>query len=413
MNETWNITTTDISLMINETKTTNLNLEDGEVDIGLLSHFDPKWLVLLRVIILIIIIVFASTGNSLVLICVCRIKEMKTVTGVFLANLAASDLGVSLFCIPVAIVASFKENILEDTYLCGFNGFTLVLFFIGSIQTMSVISIHKYIAVVHAMRTTVTKKRACVALVLIWFVSMILAIGPAVGWDKYTHIKGRHQCSTASPTSPAAYSYLVMLLMFGYVLPLLTMLFCYARLYCTTRKHIKRLKASAITNCNEAEAENQLINTLLIILLTFIICWLPFVVYIVYGILNIHIPFYMPTIAFLFGYGNSALNPIIYALRHRSFRRGFWEILTVCFNENIRNRFATSSGLLGKDHRNMKVSWASPKLLRTKLECKRNCSGGNGRELRTFLDTPEGNRKHDGNVCEIALILDEEKCLNS
>ncbi len=329
-------------LLINTTNTSKI------LDKHTIEQSDPRWLVLLRVILLSAIALLAIIGNSLVLTCVCKIKEMKTVTGVFLANLAASDLCVAFFCITLAIAASFNESILNNYITCHFNGFTLVLFFISSIQTLSAISVHKYIAVVHAMQTTVNKKRACVALASIWILSLVLAAGPIFGWSDYVYELGRHQCGTKPPDTPNSLSHIIMLLLFGYVLPVVTMVFCYSRLYCTTKRHIQRLKTSAITNQKEANSERQLINTLFIILLTFILCWLPFVVYITYGLMAIKMPYYLPSIAFLFGYGNSAVNPIIYALRHRSFRKGFWEILTVCFNENVRNRFATTASFNGK-----------------------------------------------------------------
>jgi len=138
-------------------------------------------------------------------------------------------------------------------------------------------------------------------------------------------------------------SHMIMLLGFGYAIPVFTMIFCYSRLYCTTRAHLRRLKATAISDAIST-TESDLINTLVLVLLCFILCWLPFVVYICYGMTKKPIPYYLPTIAFLFGYGNSALNPVIYALRHKSFRKGFkaiiWRI-TRFHNDSPNNTLMT------------------------------------------------------------------------
>lgn len=283
---------------------------------------------------LVVIIVF---GNSLILACVRKIDEMKSVTGIFLANLAISDLGVGVICLPIAIAASIDETLLGKRFVCNMDGFSLVLFFIGAILTLCAISIQKYIAVVYAMRFIVTRKHAMMMVASVWVISMALAAGPLFGWSRYVYQPGRHQCSTPVPKDKATLSHMGMLLGFGYIIPLATMLFCYGRLYCTTRKHLRRLQKTAIAE-SVSVTEADLINTLVLVLLAFILCWLPFVVYISYGITQKPVPYYLPTVAFLFGYGNSALNPVIYALRHHSFRKAFKELVSCASQDVTQNR---------------------------------------------------------------------------
>ena len=287
-------------------------------------------------------------GNSLILACLRKIEEMKSVTGIFLANLAVSDLGVGLICLPIAIAASIDESLLTKEYLCDMDGFSLVLFFIGSILTLCAISLHKYIAVVHAMKIRVTRKRAYISVAVIWMISLGLAAGPLFGWSKYVYKLGRHQCSTPAPDNKTTLSHMIMLLSFGYIIPLFTMIFCYSRLYCTTRKHLRRLKETAIAD-SVTTTESDLINTLVIVLLGFILCWLPFVAYISYGITKKPIPYYLPTISFLFGYGNSALNPVIYALRHKSFRKGFKEIICTVTRSHNYSQDKTLVSMVAKN----------------------------------------------------------------
>ena len=285
-----------------------------------------SWLRILRIAVMCVLVLVILSGNLLILAGVRKIEEMRSVTGIFLANLAISDLGVGLICLPIAIAASVDENLLSIKFVCSVDGFSLVLFFIGSIQTLCAISVHKHTAVVYAMKITITRKRAYMMVACVWIISLLLAIGPLFGWSKYIHIPGRHQCSTPPPTDRMILSHMIMLLGFGYAIPVFTMIFCYSRLYCTTRAHLRRLKATAISDAIST-TESDLINTLVLVLLCFILCWLPFVVYICYGMTKKPIPYYLPTIAFLFGYGNSALNPVIYALRHKSFRKGFKAII--------------------------------------------------------------------------------------
>ena len=341
----------------------------------------PKWLSIMRVVLMSVITLMSLFGNILVLACIRRIDELKTMTGLFIANLAVSDLGVGLICLPFAIAASIDEELLKNKLICSMDGFSLVLFFIGSIETLCMISVHKYITVVYPMRTVITKKRAYIMIASVWVLSLALASGPLFGWSKYVYKDGRHQCTPSPPKNALERSYFFLLLGFGYVIPVTTMLFCYSRLYFTSRKHLRRLRANAITNENVTNSESKLINTLVLILMAFILCWLPFVVYITFGISRRPIPFYLPTIAFLFGYGNSALNPIIYVLRHQSFRKGFWEVICLTTMSH-RSNDATFVSIVSRYSPKLRVRkqrmQPSPKNVATSAEN----SGGNSSHLK-------------------------------
>ena len=351
------------------------------------SRDHPNWLSITRVVLMSVITLMSLFGNSLVLACIRRIDELKTMTGLFIANLAVSDLGVGLVCLPFAIAASIDEELLENRSICSIDGFSLVLFFIGSIETLCLISVHKYITVVYAMRKVVTKKRAYIMIASVWVLSLVLASGPLFGWSKYVYKDGRHQCAPSPPKNALERSYFSLLLGFGYVIPVATMLFCYSRLYFTSRQHLRRLRANAITNENVTNSEGKLINTLVLILLAFILCWLPFVVYITFGISRQPIPFYLPTIAFLFGYGNSALNPIIYVLRHQSFRKSFWEVICLATRSH-RSNDATLVSI---------VSRYSPKLRSRKQRMQ-----SSHKKVAKCAENKDQNSSHltDGDVIE-------------
>ena len=289
---------------------------------------NASWLVVFQLIVLSILFITAVVGNILVCWLIARKPEMRTVTGIFLVNLALSDLGVAFTGIPMSMATYIDHAILHSKSTCTFNAFCLVLFFITSINTLTAISIHKYITVVHSMRLILTKKRSYYVIGIVWLISLLLAIGPIFGWSKYIYLEGRHQCSPAAPDNLSASSHLITMLLFGYILPVSTMLYCYTRIYIVTRKHIKRFKRTTMKG-SPVTSEAHIINTLVIVLLVFMLCWLPFLVYISFAIAQAHIQYFLPVLAFTFGYGNSALNPIIYALRHKTFRRGFKDIIFI------------------------------------------------------------------------------------
>ncbi|XP_013419306.1 dopamine receptor 2 isoform X1 [Lingula anatina] len=96
----------------------------------------------------------------------------------------------------------------------------------------------------------------------------------------------------------------------------------------------KRLKQFVIkTKLSKVARERKAAKTLGIVIGVFIICWLPFfaanLLYGICGTCVLHPDIIFPVFTWL-GYINSGMNPIIYALSLKDFRRAFSRILCVC-----------------------------------------------------------------------------------
>jgi len=81
--------------------------------------------------------------------------------------------------------------------------------------------------------------------------------------------------------------------------------------------------------------ENKAAKTLGVIMGAFLCCWLPFFTWYIYdalcgGEFCPETPPVVVSVLFWIGYVNSALNPLIYALFNRDFRRAFQQTLAVC-----------------------------------------------------------------------------------
>ena len=288
------------------------------------------WEAAIHVTVLGVLLLGSVVGNIMVCLCVYLKQEMRSITAMFLVNLAIADLGTGIFSLPMAIASVIDVSILHSKVTCNLNAFCIVLFFTSSINTMAATSVYKYWTVGFAMKSKVTRKRALLMIACIWLISVALAAGPLFGWNKYHLLHGRYQCSPNPPRETSEYLHLFALLLFGYAIPVPLMTFCYARIYLISKSHFKRMKENAVSDVSLLKSEAHLITTLWIVLIAFIFCWLPFVIYLVAGILNKTIPFHLPILAFTFGYSNSILNPLVYGLRVKSFRAGFKEILFGC-----------------------------------------------------------------------------------
>lgn len=70
------------------------------------------------IVIYAIIFLAAVIGNVLVIFTLVHNKRMRTVTNVFLLNLAISDLLLALFCMPFTLIPMFLENFIFGATVC-------------------------------------------------------------------------------------------------------------------------------------------------------------------------------------------------------------------------------------------------------------------------------------------------------
>ncbi|KAH9373653.1 hypothetical protein HPB48_011401 [Haemaphysalis longicornis] len=75
---------------------------------------------ILRIGLYSVIFVFAVVGNVLVLVTLVQNKRMRTVTNVFLVNLAVSDLLLGVFCMPFTLIGSVLRNFVFGELMCKF-----------------------------------------------------------------------------------------------------------------------------------------------------------------------------------------------------------------------------------------------------------------------------------------------------
>lgn len=72
----------------------------------------------LRIVLYAIICVLSLCGNMMVIVTLLRNRHMRTVTNVFLVNLAVGDLLLGVFCMPFTLVGSILRNFLFGKVMC-------------------------------------------------------------------------------------------------------------------------------------------------------------------------------------------------------------------------------------------------------------------------------------------------------
>uniref|UniRef100_A0A1I8PI39 Gastrin/cholecystokinin type B receptor n=1 Tax=Stomoxys calcitrans TaxID=35570 RepID=A0A1I8PI39_STOCA len=181
----------------------------------------PIWLILCYSTILL----FAIVGNLLVIIILAQNRRMRTITNVFLLNLAISDILLGVFCMPVTLVGTLLRNFIFGEYFCKLIQFSQAASVAVSSWTLVAISCERYYAICHPLRSRrwQTRSHAYKIIASIWCGSM-LCMTPIALFSQLmpTSRQGYHKCRENWPSYALPYErpYNIFLDLVLLVLPL-------------------------------------------------------------------------------------------------------------------------------------------------------------------------------------------------
>nr|XP_033798790.1 galanin receptor type 1-like [Geotrypetes seraphini] len=280
-----------------------------------------------------VIFLLGITGNTLVMIVIGRIKSKRSrsTTNTFILNLSIADLSFLLFCVPFqATIYSLSEWVF-GAFLCKFVHYFVMVSMLVSIFTLVAMSVDRYIAVVHAKRSPCirSKKNASIGVTVIWILSSVIAIPVAQHQSLTGHKQAPNStfCWEQWPKDIAAkQTYKVSIIIIGYLLPLVLITCCYAKVLHHLHKKVKNISKKS------ERSKKKTAQTVLLVIAVFLISWMPhhiITLWVVFGTFPLNdASFAFRIISHCLSYGNSCINPIIYAFLSENFRKACRQVFT-------------------------------------------------------------------------------------
>lgn len=187
-------------------------------------------------------IVFAIAGNILVILAVVCNRHLRTPTNYFIINLAMADLLLSTTVLPVSATLEILNYWVFGRIFCDIWAAVDVLCCTASIMSLCVISIDRFIGVSHPLQYPgiVTEKRALLAMLGVWVLSVVISIGPLLGW-KQPPSPDETVCFITEEPYYALFSSLG-----SFYIPLIVILVMYCHVYIVAKRTTKNLEAGVL-----------------------------------------------------------------------------------------------------------------------------------------------------------------------
>ncbi|KAK3084227.1 hypothetical protein FSP39_010281 [Pinctada imbricata] len=340
--------------------------------------------------------VFLSSvaGNLLVFLVFYKRRILLTISNRFILNLSVCNSLNTLLVMPFMFAAMLTENWIFGQTWCQLTGFLMNTIFAASTLTLVAISIDRYCAVVTPLHYTmrVTSKRCLYMIVTVWTLAVSASLPPLFGWNAYEYQEDKRTCTVLWMGHHQSDRYYTLILVcLTFVVPLIVILWAYIVIFRAARNNSERTRRNSVITTNQIDDNTQtplrnsrrrsstapiLIRRLssasrtgpllwhrdewktaltsLLVVSTFVICWLPyFIIIVLESVLDDPECIYpvIETLSIILAMSSCACNPLVYVFRSKVARQELKGIIRMQSKEetNFPSSRRGSSCALARD----------------------------------------------------------------
>ncbi|XP_062391797.1 G-protein coupled receptor 83-like [Sardina pilchardus] len=283
------------------------------------------------------IIVISLFGNSLVCHVVMKNKQTRSVTSLFIANLAIADILITLLNTPFTLVRFVISTWVFGKGMCHISRFVQYCSLHVSTLTLTAIALDRRQVILHPLRPRISTLRGFIYIAAIWLMGGSFSLPHAIYQKLFTFVYSkdivRCLCVPDFPEpSDLFWQYLdLATFVLLYVLPLLII----SGAYLGVARRLWRPNAIGDVTSEQyflqRRRRKRTIKMLMAVVLVFAVCWFPLNCYVL--LLSSRAVRSNNVLYFSFHWlamSSTCYNPFIYCWLNHSFRAELKRLLAVC-----------------------------------------------------------------------------------
>ncbi|XP_042303413.1 parapinopsin-like [Sceloporus undulatus] len=271
--------------------------------------------------------------NGIIIILTIRHKFLRIPINYAMVNLSVADMFSIVIGLCPTMDANLKGYYFQSKSFCTFQGFCITLFGLVALWSVVVCAVERYLVVCRPFKALhFGKRHAVLALLFIWLWSVMWTIPPLFGWSSYDLESIASNCALAWHRKDwKSRSYHLSLFFCSFLVPFILISLSYGKLIFTLRKVAKN---GLVQSNSTQRAESQVTKTAAIMILAFLLSWMPYAVFALTNVMKPEVTMDPKTqsIPLFMAKTGTVYNPVIY----------------VCLNKQYREQVAASLQCLQK-----------------------------------------------------------------
>ncbi|XP_061185194.1 G-protein coupled receptor 83-like [Saccostrea echinata] len=281
--------------------------------------------------------------NSLICCIIIWNKSFHTVTNIFLANMAMSDILLVSINVPLNIIRNVTYEWNLGVVLCKALTYSLMISSYVSSFTLTAIAFDRQRVLLHPLKPRMTKQKGVGVIFVIWAVSITLALPYGLFnsvRDMDIFVVKVKRCRSAFPKSSVMWEqYLtVFTILAQYIIPLCIIGVAYIRVI---HKLWMRNQLGYVTEdqrMRQIRAKRKSIKLLIAVVVVFAVCWMPLNLY--HVLTDLHpntVTFKYDSLAFFIclwvAVSSTCINPFLYCWINPRFRNKIVSKKSCCYKK--------------------------------------------------------------------------------
>ncbi|XP_017482164.1 PREDICTED: allatostatin-A receptor [Rhagoletis zephyria] len=317
---------------------TNPSLTNSEYEqFEEMDELSPELRNFVRIVVPFCFGIFALTGffgNTLVILVVVFNQQMHSTTNLLIVNLAVADLLFVVLCIPFTATDYITEYWPFGDIWCRSVQYLIVVTAFSSIYTLVLMSIDRFLAVVHPIRSRQlrTEKVTKIAIAMLWVIILTISTPVALvhglaELEPYPNVTYVFCTFSENNTLITLSNYQIIFFAGSYLLPLMAISGLYVRMIMRLWHQGNGVQMSV----KSQRGRKRVTRLVVVVVVAFASLWLPVQLILLLKALEVYhsntkTKLLLQIIAQTLAYMSSCINPVLYAFLSDNFRKAFYKV---------------------------------------------------------------------------------------